>query len=71
MLVQPLHDVPVCREKRLTRAFDVGISSALLLITLPVIAFTAILIILENPGPIFYRQRGRTGATPVGGTHGK
>ncbi len=57
MLVQPLHDVPVCREKRLTRAFDVGISSALLLITLPVIAFTAILIILENPGPICYRQR--------------
>ncbi len=58
MLVRPLqHDVPVCPEKRLTRAFDVGISSALLLITLPVIAFTAILIILENPGPIFYRQR--------------
>ncbi len=42
---------------RLTRAFDVGISSALLLITLPIIAVTAIVIILENPGPIFYRPR--------------
>lgn len=58
MLVRPLrHDVPVCREKRLTRAFDVGISSALLLITLPVIAFTAILVCLESPGPVFERQR--------------
>jgi lipopolysaccharide/colanic/teichoic acid biosynthesis glycosyltransferase len=49
--------VPGCREKRLTRAFDVGISSALLLITLPVIAFTAILVCLESPGPVFERQR--------------
>ena len=58
MLVQPLrHDVPVYREKRVTRAFDVGISSALLLITLPVIAFTAILVYLESPGPVFERQR--------------
>ena len=57
MLVRSLHDVPVCREKRVTRAFDVGISSALLLITLPVIAFTAILVCLESPGPVFERQR--------------
>ncbi len=57
MPVRPLHDVPVCREKRVTRAFDVGISSALLLITLPVIAFTAILVCLESPGPVFERQR--------------
>ena len=57
MPVRPLHDVPVCREKRVTRAFDVGISSALLLITLPVIAFTAILLWLESPGPVFERQR--------------
>ena len=58
MLVRSLrHDVPVCREKRITRAFDVGISSALLLITLPVIAFTAILVCLESPGPVFERRR--------------
>jgi lipopolysaccharide/colanic/teichoic acid biosynthesis glycosyltransferase len=38
-------------------AFNVGISSALLLITLPVIAFTAILVCLESPGPVFDRQR--------------
>ena len=37
--------------------FDVLLSSVLLLITLPVVALTAILIILENPGPIFSRQR--------------
>ena len=58
MLVRSLrHDVPVCREKRIMRAFDVAISSALLLITLPVIAFTAILVCLESPGPVFERQR--------------
>ena len=57
MRVRPLHAVPVCREKRVARAFDVGISSALLLITLPVIAFTAILVRLESPGPVFERQR--------------
>jgi lipopolysaccharide/colanic/teichoic acid biosynthesis glycosyltransferase len=43
--------------KRVTRAFDVGISTALLLITLPVIVFTAILVWLESPGRIFERQR--------------
>lgn len=44
-------------EKRITRAFEVGISSVLLLITLPVTSLTAILIILEDRGPIFSRQR--------------
>lgn len=49
--------------KRVTRAFDVGISSALLFITLPVIVFTAMLVWLESPGPVFERQRriGKTG----------
>jgi len=48
---------------RITRAFDVGLSSALLLITLPVIAVTAILVGLESPGPVFERQPriGKTG----------
>ena len=49
--------------KGVTRAFDVGVSSALLLITLPVFVLTGIVIWLERPGPIFERQRrvGNTG----------
>jgi lipopolysaccharide/colanic/teichoic acid biosynthesis glycosyltransferase len=49
--------------KRISRAIDVGFGSALLLITAPVFALTAILVFLENPGPIFERQRsiGKTG----------
>jgi lipopolysaccharide/colanic/teichoic acid biosynthesis glycosyltransferase len=43
--------------RRMTRVFDVGMSSVLLLITLPVIVLTAVLLWLENPGPIFERQR--------------
>jgi lipopolysaccharide/colanic/teichoic acid biosynthesis glycosyltransferase len=58
MLVRTLrHYVPVSRKRRVKRLFDVLLSSVLLLITLPVTVLTAILIILENPGPIFYRQR--------------
>ena len=58
MLVHTLwHDVPVSRKRLVKRLFDVLLSSVLLLITLPVVALTAILIILENPGPIFSRQR--------------
>lgn len=58
MLVRTLrHDVPVSRKRLVKRLFDVLLSSLLLLITLPVIILTTILIILENPGPIFSRQR--------------
>jgi sugar transferase (PEP-CTERM system associated) len=38
------------------RLFDVLASATLLLLTLPVIALTALLIHLEDRGPIFYRQ---------------
>lgn len=58
MPVRPLrYDTPVGRAKRITRAFDVASSAALLLITLPVIAVTAILVCLEGPGPVVARQR--------------
>jgi sugar transferase (PEP-CTERM system associated) len=39
------------------RVFDVFISSALFLITLPIMIVTAILVALESPGPVFYRQQ--------------
>ncbi|MBI3546666.1 MAG: TIGR03013 family PEP-CTERM/XrtA system glycosyltransferase [Gammaproteobacteria bacterium] len=38
------------------RMFDIGASSILLLLTLPVMLITALLIKLESRGPIFYRQ---------------
>jgi len=38
------------------RLFDLLISSAMLVITLPVMALTALLIKLESPGPVLYRQ---------------
>jgi len=38
------------------RAFDITVSSFLLLFTLPLLLLTAIAIRVESPGPIFYRQ---------------
>jgi sugar transferase (PEP-CTERM system associated) len=43
------------------RIFDILCSSILLVLTLPVMVFTALLIKLDSPGPIFYRQE-RVGA---------
>jgi len=39
------------------RAFDVGASLLLLILTLPVILITAVAIKMESSGPAFYRQR--------------
>lgn len=39
------------------RLFDIGASFLLLLLTLPLIATTALLVKLESRGPAFYRQR--------------
>jgi sugar transferase (PEP-CTERM system associated) len=39
------------------RAGDVLISCALLLLTLPLMLITALLIKLDSPGPVFYRQK--------------
>jgi sugar transferase (PEP-CTERM system associated) len=40
----------------LKRSFDIVVSSALLLITLPVTLITAVLVKLESAGPVLYRQ---------------
>jgi sugar transferase (PEP-CTERM system associated) len=47
------------------RAFDIAISSLLLLIATPVMVVTAIAVKLDSPGPIIYRQErvGRYGRT--------
>ena len=47
------------------RCFDIVVSLLLLILTLPVTVATAILIKLESPGPVFYRQErvGRGGNT--------
>ncbi len=39
------------------RVFDILVSSAILLLTLPLILLAAIAVKLETPGPAFYRQR--------------
>ena len=39
------------------RAFDVGVSLALLLLTLPLMLLTAALIRIDSPGPVLYRQQ--------------
>ncbi len=38
------------------RAFDIFVSLAMLLLTLPLMAVTALLIRLDSPGPVLYRQ---------------
>jgi sugar transferase (PEP-CTERM system associated) len=43
-------------DEFLKRAFDIVVSSALLLLTLPLLLVTACLIKLESPGPVLYRQ---------------
>jgi len=43
-------------DEFLKRAFDIVVSSSLLVLTLPLLALTAGLIKLESPGPILYRQ---------------
>jgi exopolysaccharide biosynthesis polyprenyl glycosylphosphotransferase len=39
-----------------SRVFDIVVSTALLLTTLPLIALVALLVWLESPGPVLYRQ---------------
>jgi sugar transferase (PEP-CTERM system associated) len=43
-------------DEFLKRAFDILVSSGLLIFTLPLLAATACLIKLEDPGPVLYRQ---------------
>ncbi len=55
----PLHDaaaVPGCLDAVLTRAGDILLSLALLVVAAPLMAVTAVLIKLDSPGPILYRQ---------------
>jgi lipopolysaccharide/colanic/teichoic acid biosynthesis glycosyltransferase len=40
-----------------SRALDLALASALLVVTAPIMAAAAIAIRLESPGPVFYRQR--------------
>lgn len=42
--------------QKIKRLIDFGVSSLLLLITFPIMAFTALAIWLDSPGPVFYRQ---------------
>src|SRR5438477_278866 len=44
-------------DEFLKRAFDLVVSSSVLALTLPLLAFTACLIKLESPGPVLYRQK--------------
>lgn len=49
----------LCRHKSglvLKRAFDIVVSSLLILMLLPVFLIIAIIIKLDSPGPVFYRQ---------------
>ena len=52
-------------RRRAKRAFDIVLSAIALVILLPVILFVALLIKLDSPGPVFFRQSriGRDGET--------
>lgn len=43
--------------QKIKRVVDFGIASLLLLLTAPLMAFTALAIKLESPGPVFYQQK--------------
>jgi lipopolysaccharide/colanic/teichoic acid biosynthesis glycosyltransferase len=55
--------VPVVAGGRAKRAFDVLFASAAILLCIPVVAVLAVLVMIETPGPAFYRRRmaGRNG----------
>jgi exopolysaccharide biosynthesis polyprenyl glycosylphosphotransferase len=57
----PLRLAP--RRPRAKRWFDVGMTAALLFVTLPLLAFSALAVRLSGPGPILFRQErvGRDG----------
>lgn len=44
-------------QRQLKRAADVAVAALLLLLSLPLVALAALLIWLEDRGPVFYRQR--------------
>ena len=44
-------------QRMLKRAFDLLVTLACLLVALPVMAVIAVLIKLDSPGPVFYRQK--------------
>ncbi len=61
----PAHQLSALLQAAAKRSFDVAISGAILLLTLPLIAVVFVMIRLESPGPAFYRatrvgRRGRT-----------
>lgn len=48
-------------QRLLKRALDLVLASVLLVLVAPVIAFSALIVWLDSPGPVFFRQR-RVGA---------
>src|SRR4051812_48016929 len=48
------------------RAFDIAVSAAILLVTLPLVLLVGLLVRLDSPGPVFYRaQRVGRGGRPL------
>ena len=56
--VRKYYDILKRRKKSLAlkRCFDVGVSGVLLLIIWPVLLVLSIMIRLDSPGPVFFRQ---------------
>jgi lipopolysaccharide/colanic/teichoic acid biosynthesis glycosyltransferase len=44
------------RHRALKRAFDMAVAAVVLVILLPLLLVIALLIVLESPGPVFYRH---------------
>jgi len=55
-LIEILPQYMAVWERRLKRAIDVGVSSIILTLSLPLLVVVAIAIYLDTPGPVFYRQ---------------
>ncbi len=55
VIMAPAAEIGRLAQAVLKRTIDVAVAATILLITLPLIAVTALLVRIDSPGPVFYR----------------
>jgi lipopolysaccharide/colanic/teichoic acid biosynthesis glycosyltransferase len=57
VLIGPASELARLLHLGVKRTFDIAVSAAILLVTLPVILAISLVVRIESPGPVFYRAR--------------